>query len=553
MLRLYGPVICNVLFFLVAAQPQSWKTYPYHQEGSVIYFPRDEGFHPAESTEWWYINGHVQGENSGTDYSFMLSYFYQPKFPVDGVRILSIADETNKLFYSHTLYCDYKNLSQERLNIEVQPVGGVEEKWVNIKDEFGYKPFEYQIFAVSQEGDIDITCSASKPPLMISDNGYLQLGTYGNSYYYSLTMLDVKGILTLNGLTEPINGTAWVDHQYGNIMLTVSEQYEWFSIQLSNGMDVNLWNNFKNQYQLPNTPQHKLCTIYFNELQDTTVSDFKITRLKYSFMPNSYSCYSQEWHFVWDKIDLIISTNQTDCEIFSPLQFYEGSTTIRGWVDSIPVTGIGFAELLHSYENPKIKFAGIVSEKFPNLLSINWELLNPDDGRPVLYDLEVSNDNGVKYEPIVRKLEEVFFVWDSIGFGTNSNSILRVTGYSKDSTLKGSDVVRIGDAQSLPAENQNFYLSQNYPNPFNSATKIRYAVPASSLSSNLKKGSNESRFVSLKVYDVLGNEVAVLVNEEKSPGVHEVEFSSSNLSSGIYLYRINAENYSAEKKLIILK
>lgn len=536
-------MICNLYFFVAAAQPQSWKTYPYNQEGSLLYFPRDEGFHPDESTEWWYINGHVKGETSGIEYSFMLSYFYQPKYPVDGARIFSISDETNKLYYTQTLYCDYKNLSRDRLNIVALPIGGVEEKWLNIQDNFGnYKPFEYQIFAASQVGSIGITCSASKRPLMIGDKGFLKFGTYGNSYYYSLTMLDVKGTLTLNGLTEQISGTAWVDHQYGNVMLTINEEYEWFSIQLSNGMDLNLWNIFKSQNQLPDKPEYKFCTIYLDELRDTTTSEFTLTRLKYSFMPKSYSCYSQAWHFVWDKIDLIIFTNQTDCEIFSPFQFYEGSSTVRGWVDSIPVTGVGFAELLHSYENPKIKFVSIDGSEFPNLLSLNWELLNPDDGRPIFYDLEISNDNGVKYEPIVRKLEEAFFVWDSSGFGTNSNSLVRVIGYSKESTLKGTDVVRIGDVQSLSAENQNFYLNQNYPNPFNLKTKIRYSV-----------GARHIVPVQIKVFDILGREVETVINEEKAPGEYEIEFNSKNLSSGIYLYRIIVGNYSAEKKMIVLQ
>jgi len=87
---------------------------------------------------------------------------------------------------------------------------------------------------------------------------------------------------------------------------------------------------------------------------------------------------------------------------------------------------------------------------------------------------------------------------------------------------------------------ENFYLSQNYPNPFNPSTRIQYTV-----SSRL--------FVSLKVYDVLGSEIAILVNEEKPAGSYEVEFDGSNLSSGIYIYRLTSGNFTASKKLILLK
>jgi hypothetical protein len=91
----------------------------------------------------------------------------------------------------------------------------------------------------------------------------------------------------------------------------------------------------------------------------------------------------------------------------------------------------------------------------------------------------------------------------------------------------------------------NFKLEQNYPNPFNPTTIIKYSVPASG-------------FVSLKVYDVLGNEVAALVNEEKPAGSYEVEFDSHsgsvrNLSSGIYFYKLQAGNFVETKKMSLMK
>lgn len=85
-----------------------------------------------------------------------------------------------------------------------------------------------------------------------------------------------------------------------------------------------------------------------------------------------------------------------------------------------------------------------------------------------------------------------------------------------------------------------YTLSQNYPNPFNPSTSIAYSVP-----------SNE--FVSLKVYDILGKEVAVLVNEEKSAGNYEVNFNAENLSSGIYFYVMTSRNFSKTNKMILLK
>lgn len=85
-----------------------------------------------------------------------------------------------------------------------------------------------------------------------------------------------------------------------------------------------------------------------------------------------------------------------------------------------------------------------------------------------------------------------------------------------------------------------FELSQNYPNPFNPSTRIQFTIV-------------NQQFVSLKVYNVLGNEVAVLINEEKSPGVYNLNFDASELSSGTYFYKLRAGNFTEVKKMLLLK
>jgi hypothetical protein len=85
-----------------------------------------------------------------------------------------------------------------------------------------------------------------------------------------------------------------------------------------------------------------------------------------------------------------------------------------------------------------------------------------------------------------------------------------------------------------------FVLEQNYPNPFNPSTTIKYDLSKSSV-------------VSLAVFDILGREVSVLVNERRDAGVYEVRFDGSNLASGMYFYRLQAGNYVATKPLLLLK
>lgn len=85
-----------------------------------------------------------------------------------------------------------------------------------------------------------------------------------------------------------------------------------------------------------------------------------------------------------------------------------------------------------------------------------------------------------------------------------------------------------------------YKLSQNYPNPFNPLTTIKYEIP-------------ERSFVSIKIYDVLGNAIATLVDEEKPAGSYEVLFNGRELSSGIYFYTLTSGNFMNTKKLILLK
>jgi hypothetical protein len=83
-------------------------------------------------------------------------------------------------------------------------------------------------------------------------------------------------------------------------------------------------------------------------------------------------------------------------------------------------------------------------------------------------------------------------------------------------------------------------LFQNYPNPFNPSTTMRYELPS-------------NQFVRLKVYDLLGQEVAELVNEVQEAGVYEVNFDAANLPSGVYIYKITAGNFSETRKMVVMK
>jgi hypothetical protein len=101
------------------------------------------------------------------------------------------------------------------------------------------------------------------------------------------------------------------------------------------------------------------------------------------------------------------------------------------------------------------------------------------------------------------------------------------------------DSISISD-KSLEPPITEYLLQQNYPNPFNISTTIKYQIP---FQSN----------VTLKLYDILGREVSILVDEQKSPGRYKVDFTENNLSTGVYFYTLRTDNYSLTNKMILLK
>ena len=101
-----------------------------------------------------------------------------------------------------------------------------------------------------------------------------------------------------------------------------------------------------------------------------------------------------------------------------------------------------------------------------------------------------------------------------------------------------NQIVTDVESENLPAD--NFLLSQNYPNPFNPNTKISWQVPV---------GSNQT----LKIYDVLGNELATLVDDYKPAGTYEVEWDASGLPSGVYFYQLKTDEFVETKKMILIK
>jgi endoglucanase len=187
------------------------------------------------------------------------------------------------------------------------------------------------------------------------------------------------------------------------------------------------------------------------------------------------------------------------------------------------VTGIGTKKVMKPHHRPS--GADQIVEPIPGLLAGGPNQFLSD---PILQ----SNFNSSTPPALCYIDHEGSYASNEIAINWNAPLVFTAGYFSPD------EITSTDDGSSLsPYE---FELQQNYPNPFNPKTLIKYSV-----------GRNE--FIILKVFDVLGKEVSTLVNDLKSPGVYEVEFDSTDLSSGVYIYELKAGENFFSKKMMVLK
>jgi len=146
-----------------------------------------------------------------------------------------------------------------------------------------------------------------------------------------------------------------------------------------------------------------------------------------------------------------------------------------------------------------------------------------------------TTDGGINWNPTTVGADTVLY---SVQFADLNNGwAVGDNGAILHTTNGGVSFVEEEHIDEVPTE---FILLQNYPNPFNPTTKIRYSVPQSSN-------------VIIKVFDILGNEIETLVNEEKQTGTYEISWYAANLPSGIYFYKIQSGSFVETKKMILIK
>ncbi|MBK7378761.1 MAG: T9SS type A sorting domain-containing protein [Ignavibacteriales bacterium] len=246
------------------------------------------------------------------------------------------------------------------------------------------------------------------------------------------------------------------------------------------------------------------------------------------------------------------NTTFLDSYFFSIIQMSNGDYVSTGIEAQAPLNDQIWLVRISSDIVP-VELTSFTATAQRNSVSLNWQTATETNNSG--FEMQRSQMSNVNSQ---TDWQEVAFI---PGFGTTtepkSYSFVdenlssgkyqyRLKQIDFDGSFEYSNTVEV--EVTSPTE---FSLEQNYPNPFNPTTKIKYTIPSVTLS--LSKGDV---YVTLKVYDLLGNEIATLVNKQQQPGTYEVEFNvgqAISLSSGVYYYQLRAGGHTQTKKMLLMK
>ncbi len=267
-------------------------------------------------------------------------------------------------------------------------------------------------------------------------------------------------------------------------------------------------------------------------------------------------------------IEYAFNIIRKDGPIFGPGSFEPIGTAPQNatiYIDSTVVVDSTYTYAVFAYNeygfSDKTNYATIIVVVPVELVSFSYEISKQNN--VTLSWITATETNNEGFELFRREVNEE--EWQSISFVEGHGTTTEISSYTyADKNLNSGNynyrLKQIDFNGSFTYYNLEetveispplkFELSQNYPNPFNPSTKIKFSIPS--------VGTQRVVSVQLKVYDVLGNEVATLVNEEKPAGEYEVEFfvgrdSRPDIASGIYFYQLKTGSFVETKKMILLK
>jgi predicted secreted hydrolase len=344
-----------LLILVALATPALLSNGPVRAGTAAITLPGDESPHPSTLMEWWYFNGHLIGTDpSGKvhQYGFLLSFIrtnFQNTEPASALYNgqFAITDLTRGTYKA--------DMSEYAQQPDVMPPQGGYNNTVGTWNMHGING-QNSLTAAFKDNSYAINLSAnqSKAAALHGNGGIIPYGPFGQSYYYSETDLHVSGTLTDHGVPITVAGIAWQDHQWGNFTAGTGG-WTWFSIQLANDTQYMLYFLHDGNGNLVQTVGTKINT------DGTTVnldpSQITETPLGSWTSPVTGVTYPQNWRVTVPGGHMTVLVQQADQEPTAitpqgPTGYWEGSSTVQGSINGLPVGGLSYVEITPSFTLP---------------------------------------------------------------------------------------------------------------------------------------------------------------------------------------------------------
>lgn len=297
-----------------------------------VHVPQDEGIH-KDDVEWWYWNGHLL-DDEGREYAFMFTLF---KF-----KPLSL----KAIWFTHSIVLSVADVSITP-RIEYHLTGLDEgsfpgtELIASAKGGFSMKKQKktYEL----QTKDLKLQLQSLKSPLLIGGDGLVNLKT-ANTYYYSLPRLSCKGTITIDKKPIRVQGIAWMDHQWNPTSFSSNNVWRWFSIQLENGVDLQV-------FEFGKQKKTRLASVSLANGTNVISHRVKISPVREPTWTSTRTGahYPMRWHISVPDLEMDFFTEAKigPCEmLFGPLNYWEGPQRVQGTIRGEKVSGDAFFELV---------------------------------------------------------------------------------------------------------------------------------------------------------------------------------------------------------------
>ncbi|HSS35031.1 MAG TPA: lipocalin family protein [Patescibacteria group bacterium] len=362
-----GPVLANPTAGR-GPVPPAVTPRPAPSDPQPIALPADDAPHDR-LTEWWYYTGHLR-DAAGGRYGFEFVVFRAERggFPVTWASHLAITDETGQAFHYAQrseigAQVDISQTLSSGPNAFALAISGVEpglprdgrSPWVmrgsDGRDRLTAQlsPAEARATAAPGGLGLDLQLTATKPAVVHDDDGWVDFGPAGGSYYYSRSAMDATGSIVLDGRTLDVTGTAWFDHQWGDFISVGGGGWDWFAVELDDGTDLML--------SLVRSADGAYPVVY-GTLVDGSGAARRLDRTGFRVTPTGTwrsartgAVYPASWTIEIPDQRLRIGLQPTvpdqelDTRATTGVVYWEGSQVVHATRDGVPVGGQAYVEL----------------------------------------------------------------------------------------------------------------------------------------------------------------------------------------------------------------